>query len=252
VPPDAGKRADVADEAKDDAPDLVVAALGASEAFRACAKRKLLADGGSETAWPGGYEVVTGKGNTRLVIDATRDRMLFATATAPATNELVQVLQGARPSANDDPAHRALSGSIGMRALGVTVTLPAGWLARVGGGPEAGQSPLAALRSAAIGLRLDGSLAAGLACNPPSPARGHGKVAPGEPPAPEAPTCDSLARFISRAKDDLLRSLPPERRAVLGDPFQLEVRSPTELRITWRVRPSDLEALLAPFARNVH
>jgi hypothetical protein len=250
VPPDAAKRPNGAAEAKDDAPDLVVAALGASEAFRACAKRKLLADGGSETAWPGGYEVVTGKSNTRLVIDTTRDRMLFATATAPATNELVQVLQGARPSANDEPAHRALSGSIGMRALGVTVTLPAGWLARVGGGPEAGQSPLAALRAAAIGLRLDGSLEAGLTCNPPSPAREPDRRTPGESAAPEAPTCDSLARFISRAKDDVLRSLPPERRAALGDPFQLEVRSPTELRVTWRVKPSDLESLLAPFVRG--
>ena len=173
--------------------------------------------------------------------------MLFATATAPATSELVQVLQGARPSANDDPEHRALSGAIGMRALGVTVTLPAGWLARVGGGPEAARSPLAALRSAALGLRLDGSLEAELTCNPvPQPGE-HDKRAPGEPPSLEPPTCDSLARFITRAKDDLLRSLPPERRTALGDPFQLETRSPTELRITWRVRPSDLESLLTPF-----
>ncbi len=244
APPNSGKRAD---DAADDAPDLVVAALGASEAFRACAKRKLLADGGSETPWPDGYEVVTGKSNTRLVIDAARDRMLFATATAPATNELVQVLQGARPSANDNPEHRALSGAIGMRALGATVTLPAGWLERVGGGPEAAQSPLAALRSAALGLRLDGSLEANLTCNPGPQRRGQEKRAPGDAPSLEAPTCDALARFISRAKDDLFRKLPPERRSALGEPFQIDARSPTEIRMTWRVKPSDLEGLLSPF-----
>ncbi len=244
APPNDRKRAN---DAADDAPDLVVAALGASEAFRSCAKRKLLADGGSETPWPGGYEVVTGKSNTRLVIDAPRDRMLFATATAPATNELVQVLQGARPSANDSPEHRALSSAIGMRALGATVTLPAGWLERVGGGPEAAQSPLAALRSAALGLRLDGSLEANLTCSPGPQRGGQEKRAPGEPSSLETPTCDSLARFIARAKDDLLRALPPQRRAALGDRFQVDARSATEIRLTWRVKPSDLEGLLAPF-----
>ncbi len=208
-------------------PDLVVAALGASPAFRDCAKRKLLAQSGKQIAFPGGFEVIENAEHTRLVSHAGRDLLLFATASAPSTAELIAIVQGERASATTSP-HHLLAEALGSRALGVTASLPPDWLERAGGGPEASQSPLSALEAGALGVRLDGSLDANFFC---SPARETG--------------CAELAAFLRRATSDVLGLLPPDRRAELERSFHLETR-PHALHVSWRLSPNDVALLLAP------
>lgn len=208
-------------------PDLVVAALGASSAFRDCAKRKLLAESGKQIAFPGGFEVIENAEHTRLVSHAERDLLLFATASAPSTAELIAIVQGERPSATTS-AHHVLAEALGSRALGVTASLPPDWLERAGGGPEATQSPLSALEAGALGVRLDGSLDANFFC---SPAREKG--------------CPELATFLLRAKSDVLSLFPPDRRAALEQSFHMDSR-PHALHVSWRLSPSDVALLLTP------
>lgn len=208
-------------------PDLVVAALGASPAFRDCAKRKLLSDDGSTATLPGGFEVVENRTHTRLVSHAERDLLLFATASAPATRELIALIRGERPSAASSQ-HHLLAEALGPRALGLTASLPSDWLERAGGGPEASMSPLSKLRAAALGVRLDGTLEASLFCGPAGGADG----------------CADLAAFLARAKGDLLRGQSASHRAAL-EALTFETR-PNALHLTWRLTPDDVAALLAP------
>lgn len=209
-------------------PELVVVALRPTPAFRECARRKLLAEGGDWQELPNGFELVENASHTRLLSNARNELLMFATASAPPTDELIALARGERPSTADS-RHHALAEALGPRALGMTAALPPAWLERAGGGAGANESPLGALEAAALGVRVDGSLEARFSC--------------AESAGPDG--CARLAAFLRRAKSDLLLSLPEARRAALEAAFQVDVQ-PYSLHVTWRIPPEDVAELAAP------
>lgn len=212
---------------------FLVAATGATTAFQTCARQRMVDANARAETWHGGYEVLSRPGGLRLLLHAEEERMVFASASAVGTDELVEVLAGTRPNAARHGHHAELLGSIApavpaepLGELSLTITLPKGWVETLVPPDEAAQSPLRFLRASAWTLRDEG-LYGLVDCQATRDGSG----------------CRDLARFLEDARDDLLSYVDVERRPALDAGWSLRAKTPHRLQLAWRV-PLDVRARL--------
>lgn len=197
----------------------------------------MLESGAKQRSWPDGFDVLSREGGLRLVIHDADALILFANAPHLSTDGLLDVWQGARPSAATHGAHAELQREVDPGAdLFLTVAPPRTWLDDVAPAEEAALSPLRFLKAAALSVRNQ-ELYAVVDCHGSSfgVARGSPSDPTSEPNAPasdDAAGCQQLASFLAELKNGLLTDEPKPDPSV-HEAWTADTRQPLRFRARW-------------------
>lgn len=228
--------------------DLLVVATQTHRAFRECARRRMLEAGARQRSWPDGFDVLSRAGGLRLVIHDANALILFVNAPHLETDRLLDVWQGALPSAATQGTHAELQRELDPGAdIVLTVAPPRTWLDGVAPAEEAAHSPLRFLKAAALSLRGQ-EIRALVDC--------HEAPAADEPRAPsdqalvkdaqqahDVTGCQRLTSFLQELRDSLLFGAAEPDEPMQG--WSVDPAQPLRFRARWPLPPEARKRLLS-------